>query len=137
MIPLTLPPIPLSPCLIAPIVLSAAPCLLLCAWQSQLHCHCKGHIMAPALSMPCPTPLSKRQSFMCWGHHPDFRGYQARTTMGRKGSSPVCKTLTHAVTVSQDRDGLGDKQVTQSIYIPLRGPAPAALPDHLQVLQAC
>lgn len=54
--PPTLPPIPLSPGLIAPTVFNAAPCLLLCAWHSQLQCHCKEHITAPAHSTPCPTP---------------------------------------------------------------------------------
>lgn len=65
MMPLTLPPIPLSPCLIAPTVLNAAPCLLLCAWQSQLQGHHTSSCQCPAT--PILRPLSKRQSFTWWG----------------------------------------------------------------------
>lgn len=110
--------------LTAPTVLSAAPCLLLCAWLSQLQCHCKG---------PCTnTPFPKDNPWRGGSHHPEFYGYQARTTMRRRGSSLISKSLT-----LQDGCGLRDKQVTQTTRIPLRGPAPGALLDHLQVLRAC
>lgn len=129
----------LSPCPIVPTVLNAAPCLLFCAWQSQLQYHCKGHqhhctsTQHPSSNTCFPRDNPSRDG----GHHPDFHGYWARTTMGRRGSSLLYRSLTPPVTGSQDGDGLGDKQVTQTICTPLQDPAPAALPEHLQVLQAC
>lgn len=129
MTPLTLPPIPLSPFSLLPQCSVQHPaCCCVPGWASS-SATAKG--TAPTPASPSNTPFPRDNPSLGGNHHPEFHGYQARTTR-RRGSSLISKSLT-----LQDGCGLGDKQVTQSTCIPLWDPAPGALLDHLQVLQAC
>lgn len=132
MIPLTLPAIPLSPGLIAPTVLNAAPCLLLCAWQSQLQCHCKGqNIAPPAPSTAHPTPPFQETILHLVGATIlTFMATRQKQQWGEEVLHSSLRAWSLLWLVLRMGMGWGTSRWH-------RLPAPAALPDHFEVSQAC